>query len=306
MSAYDNALYLWFDNGNLIGVLVSHVDDFAFCGSEKFHDSVIKELKIAFQISVHETGAFKYLGLGVNQNSNGVSIQQNSYVSSIAPISIPHNQYSMRDEVLTQEEKGDLKRFSGQMLWVSTQTRPDVSYETCMMGNMGKSPTMDMIHNANKALVKMKSKKVEIKFPPLGRPEGLRVITYSDATYNSLTDGSSQGGIMVFLVGENGKVAPISWQSKKLNRVTKSPLASETLALSEAADSGFLIASMIQEMFSLSSFPKVECYTDNASLTETLRTSKIVSDKRLRVDIARLREMVAEGEIIVKWVEGKE
>ena len=27
---------------------------------------------------------------------------------------------------------------------------------------------------------------------------------------------------------------------------------------------------------------------------------------RLRVDIARLREMVAEGEIIVKWVEGKE
>ena len=66
---------------------------------------------------------------------------------------------------------------------------------------------------------------MEIKFPPLGRPEGLRVIAYSDATYNSLTDGSSQGGIMVFLLGENGKVAPISWQSKKLNRVTKSPLS---------------------------------------------------------------------------------
>ena len=111
---------------------------------------------------------------------------------------------------------------------------------------------------------------------------------------------------MVFLLGENGKVAPISWQSRKLNRVTKSPLASETLALGEAADSGFLVASMIQEMFNLSSFPKVECYTDNASLTETLGTSKIVSDKRLRVDIARLKEMVGEGEIEVNWVEGKE
>ena len=105
-------------------------------------------------------------------------------------------------------------------------------------------------------------------------------IAYSGATYSSLPDGSLQGGMMVFLLGENGKVAPISWQSRKLNRVTKSPLASETLALGEAADSGFLIASMIQEMFNLSSFPKVECYTDNASLTETLRTSKIVSDKR--------------------------
>ena len=208
VSAYDNALYLWFDNGNLIGVLVSHVDDFAFCGSDKFHDSVIKELKIAFQVKVHETGSFKYLGLSVNQNSNGISVQQNSYISSIAPISITHDRYSKRNEVLTQEERGALKRFSGQMLWVSTQTRPDVSYETCMMGNMGKSPTMDMIHNANKTLDKLKSKKVEIKFPPLGRPEGLRVIAYSDATYNSLPDGSSQGGVMVLLLGKIAKLHP--------------------------------------------------------------------------------------------------
>ena len=103
----------------------------------------------------------------------------------------------MRDEVLTQEKKGDLKWFSHQMLWASSQTRPDVSYETCMMGNMGKNPTMDMIHNANKAMVKLKSKKVEIKFPQLGRPERLRVIAYSDTTY-SLTDGFLQGGISVF------------------------------------------------------------------------------------------------------------
>ena len=110
----------------------------------------------------------------------------------------------------------------------------------------------------------------------------------------------------MLLLGENGKVAPISWQSRKLTRVTKSPLASETLALSEAADSGFLIASMVQEMFRLPSLPKVECYTDNGSLTETLQTSKIIIYKRLRVDITRLREMVEEGEISVKWVEGKE
>ena len=61
---------------------------------------------------------------------------------------------------------------------------------------------------------------MEVKFPPLGRPEGLRVVAYSDATYNSLPDGSSQGGILVFLLGDNNKVVPISWQSKKLTRVT--------------------------------------------------------------------------------------
>ena len=40
-------------------------------------------------------------------------------------------------------------------------------------------------------------------------------------------------------------------------------------------------------------------------MTETLRTSKSVSDTRLRVDIARLREMVREGEIVVEWVPGR-
>ena len=305
VSTYDNALYLWFDKcNNLMGVLVSHVDDFAFCGSEDFHNNVIKKLKNTFNISVHETGSFKYLGLSVDQNENGVSIHQDSYISSISPISVPQSRYSIRNEELTQEEKVELKRFSGQMLWVSSQTRPDLSYETCMMGNTGKNPTMSMIHDANKALGKLKSTKVNVKFPPLGNPENLKVVAYSDATYNSLPDGSSQGGIVVFLLGENGRVAPISWQSRKLTRVTKSPLASETLALSEAADSGFLIASMIQEIFRLASLPMVKCFTDNGSLTETLQTSKIVCDKRLRVDIARLREMVEEEEINVTWVKG--
>ena len=37
ISAYDNALFLWHDdNGELFGMLVSHVDDFAFCGNARF------------------------------------------------------------------------------------------------------------------------------------------------------------------------------------------------------------------------------------------------------------------------------
>ena len=73
----------------------------------------------------------------------------------------------------------------------------------------------------------------------------------------------------------------ISWQSKKLNRVTKSPLASEALALSEAADAGVLIASIWQEVFGLSVLPRVLCHTDNESLKEALYSSKVVSDRRL-------------------------
>ena len=306
VSVYDNALYLWFENDELIGMLVSHVDDFAFCGTQKFHNTVIYELKRTFQISVHEAGTFKYLGLTVEQSSHGIIVNQENYIPSISPIYIPKDRYSSRSEVLTSEEKLKLKKLSGQMLWVSSQTRPDLSFETCIMSNTGKSPTMNIIHEANKAVVKMKSKNVDIKFPALGNPADLRVICYSDATHNSLPDGSSQGGYVVFVMGEHGKVAPIRWQSKKLARVTKSPLASETLAMGEAADAGFLVACMIQEIFRLSSLPKIECITDNSSLVETLKTSKLTIDTRLRVDISRLREMIAHGEICASWVEGRQ
>ena len=69
-----------------------------------------------------------------------------------------------------------------------------------------------------------------MRFPDLGSFSKIEIIVYSDATHASLPDGASQGAYVVFCKGK-GKVAPILWQSKKLKRVTKSPLASETLAL---------------------------------------------------------------------------
>ena len=138
----------------------------------------------------------------------------------------------------------------------------------------------------------------------MGDSRKLSISVFSDATYASMDDGSSQGGHIVFLRGLNDRVVPISWQSKRLNRVTKSPLASETLALSEGADAGFLVSALVQEIFNLPSLPLVKCYTDNRSLTDTLITTRVISDRRLRVDVARLREMVAEKEISVSWIDG--
>lgn len=239
------------------------------------------------------------------QTTVGVQICQDLYVPNIVPITMAHSRIAKKTDELNVEEKSELKRLSGQMMWVASQTRPDLSFETCVMSNTGKHPSVKMIHEANKAVSKLKNQNLSLHFPNLGDPRNLKVLAYSDATYASLEDGSSQGGLIIFVQGENKKIAPISWQSKKLDRVTKSPLASETLALSEAADAGFLVSSLLQEIFGLFSLPPVYCYTDNCSLTSALETSTIISDRRLRVDIARLREMVAKSEIKVFWVDGK-
>ena len=159
------------------------------------------------------------------------------------------------DSELKSEEKEDLKRLSGKMIWAASQTRPDISYETCVMSNQGRHPTVKMIRDANKAVTKLKKRNVSICFKKIGKPTQMKVKVYSDATHASLQDGSSQGGFVVLLEGDNNKSIPISWQSKRIQRVTKSPLASETLALGDAADAGFLIASLIKEVFGLPSPP---------------------------------------------------
>ena len=179
---------------------------------------------------------------------------------------------------------------------------PGCSIRLMLGKQLWKNPTVRKLLEANKAVKKLQMTKSRLLFPDLGDPRRLEVVVYKDAAHANLPSGASQGGNIIFLMGK-GRVAPISWSSKKLTRVTKSPLASEASALADAADSGFLVAMIIQEVFGLLEIPKVTCKTDSKSLYEHLHTTKITADPRLRVDIARLREMVKLGEITVQWID---
>ena len=153
---------------------------------------------------------------------------------------------------------------------------------------------------ANKAIKKLKATNVKLKYPNLGDMNKLEVVTYADAAHANLPSGASQGGMIIFLAG-NGKIAPITWHSKKLDRVAKSPLAAETMAQAEVADTGVLISKMVEELYKIP-MPLVKCHTDSKSLVDHLGTSHIIQDPRLRVDVARLKEMVAIKEISMTWV----
>ena len=77
VSTYDNTLFLWHDdNGMLIGILVSHVDDFAFAGSQNFHTTVIEEFKKTFKVKQYENSSFKCVGLGINQTKDGILVDK--------------------------------------------------------------------------------------------------------------------------------------------------------------------------------------------------------------------------------------
>lgn len=149
----------------------------------------------------------------------------------------------------------------------------------------------------------------QIFYPNLGDVLQLKLVLFSDASHANLPDGfSSAGGHIIFLLGENGKCCPLAWESKKIRRVVKSTLAAETLALVEAIDMGCFVQYLLSEILNGGSTLKpnisIECYVDNHSLWDNIHSTKNVSEKRLRIDLAGIKQMLERKEVsAIRWVD---
>ena len=302
ISLYDKSMFIWHNKAReLEGLITIHVDDFEYCGTAQWHKNVIDRLCIMFKISDQQTGSFKYVGLNIEQNGQEIFVDQRAYIEELTEISIERSRKTQLDDPLTDDEKNTLRSVAGQLLWTTSQTRPDLAFQSCIISNYGAAATVRSLIEANKAIRKLKKDNMRMCFPGLGNQNNMKIVAYGDGSHASLPSGASQGANVIFLTG-NGRAAPVSWKSKKLDRITKSPLASEVMAVADAVDSGFLVASIVQEIFQLKKAPSIEICTDSKSLQEHLETKKVIQDPRLRVDTARLREMTEIGEVEIKWV----
>ena len=276
-----------------------HVDDFIYTGSSKFKKNVISKLTSTFEISVQQCGNFKYVGLDLVQVGGEVQLNQDTYIKGMKPIDISISRAQQSKALVTPEERSSIKSACGKLLWVANNTRPDLSYDTCQMCCLGKSAVVGDISKINKLIRRAKQDSVKVKYPGLGDPNQWTVTVYCDASFANLPDGSSQGGFIVFLTSPKNKAAPMLWQSKKLQRITRSTLTSETVSMVEAVDAAFLLKKQVEEVLGVK--PHIVVHTDNKSLYETVHTSKVLMDRSVRVSIGSLRQRVNRKEITVKW-----
>ena len=124
----------------------------------------------------------------------------------------------------------------------------------------------------------------------------------ADASFAKLEDGGSQGGVFIEIVSKD-RTSPALWYSKRIRRVVKSTIAAETLAMAEAYAAGSLVSALLSEILgeSKEKIP-VEGITDNYSLYESAHSTKSVSDLKLRIDIAIIREAIIKEELVLNWV----
>ena len=84
------------------------------------------------------------------------------------------------------------------------------------------------------------------------------VVTYTDAGWTTLPDGTSLGGQLVFIAnsellqGRESNMSLISWHSSRLRRVARSSLAAETQEAADGDDEALCTRLCLEEvLFSL-------------------------------------------------------
>ena len=163
-----------------------------------------------------------------------------------------------------------------------------------------KHASVSDLLDARISFVRLSNLQSVVRFSKLEGEMWLTVFT--DASLGNLSDGaSSSSGILVFLRDNSGNVCPLSWRANKIKRVVRSTLAAETLALQEGIDEGLYLRHLMSEILQ-QSIP-IDIYVDHKGVVDSIRSTKLVSDRKLRIDIASLKETLQEVRSVV-WVPG--
>ena len=87
----------------------------------------------------------------------------------------------------------------------------------------------------NKLINKVKDNQYKRKYQRLGKP--IKIVLLTDAAFGNLSNGSSQGEQVLFLIDGYGKWNLVSWLLKRIKRISRSTLAAEIIAMVEGVES---------------------------------------------------------------------
>ena len=209
----------------------------------------------------------------------------------------PPPDYKKREAAMKLDGKGlrCLRAINGSLLWLVTNSRPDLASRVSLSAGTTSSPSYGDLSTANKLIRQaQRSKELPMKIAsiPLHR---LPIGAFTDAAWAVRPDGSSQGGYLLFFSDTDlfeGKEADISimdWKSWKLKRKVRSSLAAESQALADAVDNLnymrlFFAECIVAEPIDLrkadqvlSLLPKAHVITDCKSLYDALESQNLLA-----------------------------
>ena len=295
-------------DGKLTGMVVTHVDDILYCGTDKFLSDVMGRVKTQYKYGSESKNSFQYCGsmISFDKSAGKITVSQDHYAQSISFPKLDTKYPS--EDFLSQEHFNSFRSCLGKLNWLSTSTRPDLSYGTNSLAQVMQNPT----YQAYSTLLKLvKTAKhyshVKLEYLPLSLGVTRYILAFSDASHARFSsDGKfqSQTGSLIFLATFGDSVGwtanLIDWCSRKQKRVCRSTLCCEVLAACDTLDRSICLRDSYSALHG--TVLQIILVTDCKSLSTTAKQTTSLAEKRLQVDVGSIRELVETNEVTIVHV----
>lgn len=201
---------------------------------------------------------------------------------------------------LPQPDFGDFISARALAAYVCLWSKPRLLGRVQLLASKAASPSSGDLKELRSIFHALKEDKECLRFRALDL-SSVRLVCYSDAGFASHEDDlRSQLGFVIAMVDDAGRANVVAYASRKCRRVTRSVLASELLALVEGYDMAASLSTQLQEI--LNRDVPVWCVIDSRTLFNIVNRLGNVTERRLMVDVADLRDEFLCEKLHLFWV----
>ena len=239
------------------------------------------------------------------------TITQTTFINALQEGTLPRGRLK-GDSKLTSEELAEFRSVIGSLQWLGGQTRPDLGAIASLSHKGANTEISDLqrVYEAIRYVRQTAQHGIKMSAVPLNK--GTTILAYGDSSWCNAANYTSQFGVLIVLcppqVTEktcNGLL--VDWKSGRMQRVSRSTLASEAHAADEAADRACFVNYFLTELlYQIPAYKgKMEMpmkqATDAKSLFDCLVAENPVTlEKRSMVSIRSVQQSMTPKEI--HWI----
>ena len=254
-SSVDSELELLFKQGELVMLILKHVDDLKMAAKKALIEEFVQHLSKTFGKMDIEWSSFTFCGVRHEQHSDGsVSLDQVKFLSACKPISQPAALAGGAEAILPEDAR---RHFLSLLMTVAYAllTRPDVAVFISALQRESHKAQVIHVRRLNKVLQWLQANPRKITYPVMKYPTAL--LQVSDSSYKARAeDGLSVRGLVSLRVDladvqAGKKQTPchlLDFASKQQRHVTRSTFSSELFAATDATDIGLLQVLAMHEL----------------------------------------------------------
>ena len=312
-SKNDPCIYTRITGGELF-VIAVYVDDIIEAGK---NEAEIEEVKksISKKFDAVDMGPLHYfLGVKVIQNDQGVWIGQPSYIRTLLskfrmddcnPVETPADVSLKLKKAEENEALSDKELYQsavGSILYVSTRTRPDISYAIGSCARFSANPTK--CHwTAVKRIMRYLKGTINAGVMYSSQDQNSLLVGYSDADWaGDVDDRKSTSGYVFQISG-----GAVCWRSKKQSCVALSTAEAEYMALASATQEAVWMKQLISDIHADVLKNPVRIHEDNQSTICIAKNHQYHGrSKHIDIKFHFTRDQVSSGNIEVTYCKSEE